>query len=158
MDPKIWGPHAWFFLNSVALAYPENPNEEQKIQYYNFFKSLSYVLPCKVCRENYKNHFFKNKLKNNLNNKKQINKWLVDIHNSVNKIHKKKQFTYSEFIKLYENMYKNSYKYDSSDIFKNIHFKEGLTNKNKDKNKQKPQFNKFNIYKIIIFVLIIMLL
>ena len=130
MDPNIWGPHAWFFLHSVALAYPENPNEEEKIQYYNFFKSLSFVLPCTVCRENYKNHFMKNKLKNNLNNKTDINKWLVEIHNSVNKIHKKKKFTYEQFTKMYDEIYKNNKQYNSPNPFYNLNKLESFSNKN----------------------------
>ena len=30
MDPLIWGPHAWFFLHSITLVYPDNPSEQEK--------------------------------------------------------------------------------------------------------------------------------
>ena len=30
MNPKIWGPHAWIFLHSITLNYPENPTPELK--------------------------------------------------------------------------------------------------------------------------------
>ena len=43
-----------------------------------------------VCRENYKNHFMKIPLRKQLGNKTDLQKWLVTIHNEVNKIHKKR--------------------------------------------------------------------
>ena len=30
MDANIWGSHAWLFLHTVTLNYPENPNEFDK--------------------------------------------------------------------------------------------------------------------------------
>ena len=54
MEPNIWGPHAWFFLHTVALMYPEQPNELEKQHYLNFFKNIGNILPCYICRENYR--------------------------------------------------------------------------------------------------------
>ena len=28
--PEIWGPHYWFFLNTVAMTYPNFPNKVTK--------------------------------------------------------------------------------------------------------------------------------
>ena len=28
--PEIWGPHYWFFLNTVAMTYPNYPNKVTK--------------------------------------------------------------------------------------------------------------------------------
>ena len=90
-----------FFTFSGFDANPENPNEEEKIQYTIFQIFLIFGITMHCVEENIKakNHFMKNKLKNNLNNKTIVNKWLVEIHNSVNKIHKKKKFTYEQFTK-----------------------------------------------------------
>ena len=30
MEPEIWGPHAWQFLHSITLSYPDNPTFEDK--------------------------------------------------------------------------------------------------------------------------------
>ena len=30
LDPKIWGPHYWFVLHTIALNYPLHPNETSK--------------------------------------------------------------------------------------------------------------------------------
>ena len=33
LNPKVWGPHAWFFLETVAMAYPIDPTNEDKQLY-----------------------------------------------------------------------------------------------------------------------------
>ena len=35
-EPKIWGPHAWFFIETSVMAYPEYPGDKDKI-YEEFF-------------------------------------------------------------------------------------------------------------------------
>ena len=50
LNPKIWGPHTWFFLDSIMLSLPNKLNNEQQNIYKNFFTSLQYVLPCEGCR------------------------------------------------------------------------------------------------------------
>jgi hypothetical protein len=25
LNPKIWGPSGWFFIDSIVLSYPDNP-------------------------------------------------------------------------------------------------------------------------------------
>ena len=30
LNPKVWGPHYWFVLHTIALTYPVNPNETIK--------------------------------------------------------------------------------------------------------------------------------
>ena len=56
MNPKIWGKHAWIFLHSITLAYPNCPTDEEKNNTKNFFISLENILPCYECRRNYKKH------------------------------------------------------------------------------------------------------
>ena len=29
-EPKVWGPHAWFFLETVAMGYSTDPTYEEK--------------------------------------------------------------------------------------------------------------------------------
>ena len=53
MNPEIWGPSAWMFLHSVSLAYPKNPDEEDRLNYGNFFNNLQPILPCQKCSNNY---------------------------------------------------------------------------------------------------------
>ena len=36
-EPKIWGNHAWFFLETICMAYPTNPSKSMKSSAKNFF-------------------------------------------------------------------------------------------------------------------------
>ena len=45
LDPKIWGPHYWFFLHTVATTYPNTPNEVVRKKYYDFIQNLPLFLP-----------------------------------------------------------------------------------------------------------------
>lgn len=117
MDPEIWGPGAWLFLHSITLNYPNSPTQIDKKIYSDFFNLLGKVLPCDVCR----NHFIYNNnnlpIQFNLNSKESIVKWLIEIHNKINIVKKKKTITYDEFTELYKDVYKN--KHESITYYKN---------------------------------------
>ena len=91
------------FLHSITLNYPENPTEEQKQTYKTFFESLSGVLPCPGCSEHYKQHF--NKYPIQLDNKNSLTKWLMQIHNEVNKSIGKNIMNINDVIKYYQDVY-----------------------------------------------------
>ena len=102
-DPKIWGPKAWFFLESIAMAYPTEPTYDQKKAAENFFSALSFMLPCEKCRDNFKSHIVKYPLNDTvLSSRDNLYKWIVDIHNSVDP---KKKRTYDETFKYYMEAY-----------------------------------------------------
>lgn len=93
-SPLIWGKEGWHFIHFVALAYPEYPTEEDKINYSKFFESLKDVLPCPTCSYNYEK-----KIKEHppaLENKKSLFRWTVDVHNSVNKENGKEIVSYED--------------------------------------------------------------
>ena len=106
MEASIWGPKAWVFLHSITMNYPEKPTDEDKRNFDIFFSSIGKVLPCKICKKHYENNLKINPI--NLNSKKELVTWLINIHNEVNKLNNKKIYTYNEVIKLYENIYKNN--------------------------------------------------
>lgn len=103
MNPKIWGPHAWVFLHTITLNYPDNPTPEQKKQYQRFFQSLADVIPCDKCKYNYIKKIKNNPV--NVNNRTELVKWLLTIHNDVNKSNGKEELSMSDFIKKYKNLY-----------------------------------------------------
>ena len=45
LDPKIWGPHYWFVLHTIALTYPDIPNDTTKKKYYDFIQNLPLFVP-----------------------------------------------------------------------------------------------------------------
>tara|TARA_B100001248_G_C27385186_1_gene459234 strand:+ start:925 stop:1335 length:411 start_codon:yes stop_codon:yes gene_type:complete len=111
MNPKIWGPHGWIFLHSIAYGYPNDPTPDEKKAAINFFNSLGHMLPCKTCSELYKKDLvlFKktNELKKAVENKTNLIKFINLIHNNVNKSLNKKQYSDIEYDNYYKNMYEN---------------------------------------------------
>ena len=45
LDSKVWGPHYWFVLYSIAITYPNTPNNVTKKKYYEFIQNLPLFLP-----------------------------------------------------------------------------------------------------------------
>lgn len=105
MDSKIWGPYFWFTLHTITLAYPDKPNYQEKRQFNDFFLSLQHVLPCKVCREHYKNHLKEFPISSHLDNKESLVKWCHQLHNRVNLSLDKPIFSYEEFKDKYRKIY-----------------------------------------------------
>ena len=104
---NIWGPPAWTFLHTVTYNYPDNPTEDDKRNFYNFFDSLQHVLPCEKCKGHYKQNIQKYNLKNNLGSRQELVKWLIDLHNDINKDNGKPGWSYSDVFNKYQDMYKS---------------------------------------------------
>jgi hypothetical protein len=87
---RIWGPSGWLFLHCISFGFPykidpTNPEHlEKQNDYYRFFYYLGKVLPCKYCRDSYMDFFTKLSPMSHLGTRKEITKWLYDIHNLVN--------------------------------------------------------------------------
>jgi len=107
MESTIWGPHAWIFLHSITLAYPDNPTLEDKNNHKDFFNNLKNVLPCQKCKDHFTQSLQELPIENHLDNKESLFRWLVDIHNRVNIINNKREYSYDEVTELYENIYSN---------------------------------------------------
>ena len=45
-----FGPPGWRLIHLVALNYPLRPTQHTTRHYYEFFRSLCSILPCKYCR------------------------------------------------------------------------------------------------------------
>ena len=86
MGPSTWGPHGWRFFHYVTLGYPINPSDKDIKIYKKFFKSIGNILPCSICRDNYKDHIKKFPLTTNImNDREKLIKWGINMHNLVNK-------------------------------------------------------------------------
>ena len=88
-----WKRITWQIFHTISLNY----NDEYKNEYINFFESLKTIIPCSICRDHYTQNINKEnmKIEDNINNDRIFN-WTVDLHNSVNRIHRKKIWTYEE--------------------------------------------------------------
>lgn len=105
IGPDVWGPHGWKFLHFIALAYPNEPTEEKKNHYRQFFESLQHMLPCSLCANNYKRHFYEDLPLTDevLENRDNLVKWTIDLHNLVNKETGKPVLDYEYAINLIAN-------------------------------------------------------
>jgi len=101
-----WGPHGWLFLHSITFQYPDNPSLIDKKNYYNFFHSLQFVLPCEKCRSHFSSNLKKYPIQ--LNSRLNLIHWLINIHNNVNKSLHKKNYSINQI----QNLYQRNYNYD----------------------------------------------
>lgn len=105
MEPNVWGPHTWIFLHTITLNYPDNPTKLDKINMMEFFNNLSNILPCEKCALHFKENLKRYPISKSLESREQLVKWLIDIHNEVNKITGKREYSYKEvndyYLKLY---------------------------------------------------------
>lgn len=109
MLPTKWGNCGWKFIHSITLNYPENPTNDDKDNYVNFFYSLIYVLPCDSCGNNLKNHYKKLPLDDKrLANRYTLVKWGIDLHNLVNQSIGKKTLSYEQAMAAINNMFNSA--------------------------------------------------
>ena len=84
LDAKIWGPHYWFVLHTIAINYPLHPNSAVKKKYYEFIHNLPLFIPV----SNMGNHFGqlldKYPVTPYLDSRKSFIKWMYFIHNKIN--------------------------------------------------------------------------
>lgn len=105
MLPEIWGEHGWNFLHLVTLGYPELPTKADKENYYNYLHYLQYVLPCAKCRYNMTDHLEKYPLTDVvLENRTNLTRWGIDLHNVVNFYTGKPMLSYEEAMKEINNL------------------------------------------------------
>ena len=97
----VWGPHGWRFLHYVSLGYPNNPSEEDKINYMNFYQMIKNVLPCSVCSRHYEENYNAMPLTDEiLSSKEKLVEWVITIHNIVNHSTGKRMLPLDEALEL----------------------------------------------------------
>ena len=103
LDPKIWGPHYWFFIHTVAMTYPIRPNAVTKKKYYEFIQNLPLFIPVESISGEFSKLIDKYPVTPYLDNKESLIRWTHFIHNKINQKLEKPQISLSDFyIKYYE--------------------------------------------------------
>ena len=109
MNPNVWGKYQWTSIHFSALGYPNNPSLETKNKFKRYFNDiLPEILPCEGCRKHLRDTL-KNELPitdKDLQNKDNLFKWTVDLHNIVNKRLKKPILSLEQASMIY--MYQNN--------------------------------------------------
>ena len=110
LDPDIWGPHFWFFLHTIAISYPHNPNAVTKKKYYELIQNLPLFIPVEKIGNDFNKLLDEYPVTAYLDSRESFVKWMHFIHNKINQRLEKPQISLSEFyIKYYE-------EYKSTDV------------------------------------------
>lgn len=94
-----WGPNAWGFLHATSYAYPDSPTAVEQESMRRFLVVVGEVLPCRRCREHYASfmlrHFSGRELEV-LRGRASLSRFLVDMHNDVNRRTEKPTWSYEQ--------------------------------------------------------------
>lgn len=104
-NPNVFGPHFWFTLHSVSFFYPENPTDTDMKIHKDFYESFVHVLPCEECRKHYRILLTRYPIDGHLECREQLSRWVVFLHNQVNKRLGKKEVHYDDVVKTYRNAF-----------------------------------------------------
>lgn len=107
LDPKIWGPHYWFFLHTLAMTYPHHPNAVTKKKYYEFIQNLPLFIPVEQISKELESLIDKYPITPYLDNRDSFVRWMHFIHNKINEKLEKPQMTLNDFFIEYYNKYKS---------------------------------------------------
>ena len=107
LDPKIWGPHYWFFLHTVAMTYPHHPNAVTKKKYYEFVQNLPLFIPVEEISKEFEKLIDLYPITPYLDNRDSFVRWMHFIHNKINEKLEKPQITLNDFFVQYYNEYKS---------------------------------------------------
>ena len=95
----IWGPKAWHLLHSFSINNNLKISESKKHNYYIFYVSFTYIIPCIICSEHYGeiiHNIYPLEEKDII--RKYLIKWVFKVHNEVNYIINKKKYSYKKFM------------------------------------------------------------
>lgn len=83
-DPEVWGPHYWFFLQTVAHTYPEFPNSVTKRKYYDFIQNLPLFIPNAKIGDKFSGLLDSFPVSPYLDGRDSFIRWVHFMHNKVN--------------------------------------------------------------------------
>ena len=107
LDPAVWGPHYWFFLNTVAINYPLKPNDVTKKIYYNLISNFHLFIPVEEHGRFFNDLLETYPIATYLDDRESFTRWVHFIHNKVNDKLNYPRITYENFFIEYYNYYKN---------------------------------------------------
>jgi len=121
-EPKIWGPHYWFFLMTIALSYPETPNSVTKRKYYDFIINLPLFIPNHEIGNKFSELLDKYPVSPYLDNKDSFVKWIHFIHNKINVMIGKEEISQQRALDDYLSLYLPKPVYSYEKIKLNQHY------------------------------------
>jgi hypothetical protein len=106
LDAKIWGPHYWFFIDTIAMSYPIKANDVIKKKYYELIQNMRLFIPDYEMGNEFGNLIDKYPVTPYLDKREDFVKWVHFLHNKMNEKLEKPQITLEEFYRRYYELYK----------------------------------------------------
>jgi len=106
LDPKVWGPHYWFFLHTVAMCYPHRPNTITKKKYYDFIHNFPMFIPIENIATYFSQLLDQYPVSPYLDSRDAFIRWMHFIHNKINQKLEKPTISLSKFYEYYYEQYK----------------------------------------------------
>lgn len=106
-DPKVWGPHYWFVLYTIAHTYADTPNEFTKRKYYDFLHNMPLFIPNSQMGNYFSTLLDKYPCTPYLSSRDSFKKWVHFIHNKINVYLGKPEVSFLHAEDLYLNHYKS---------------------------------------------------
>lgn len=102
---EVWGPPFWFFIHTLALSYPNYPNEITKRKYYDTITNMPLFIPNEKMGDAFARLLDEFPVTPYLTNKDSLMHWTFFIHNKYNKVLGKREITFDEAIQMYADKY-----------------------------------------------------
>jgi hypothetical protein len=105
-DSTVWGPHFWFFLHTIAMAYPHHPNSVSKKKYYELIMNIPLFIPIESMGNDFSKLLDEYPVTAYLDSRDSLIRWMHFIHNKINEKLEKPKITLNEFYLKYYEEYK----------------------------------------------------
>ena len=103
INKEIWGKHIWYTIHFIALGFPNKASNIDKKNYKNFYMNLPNIIPCQECEKHLITNLNNYPIDNYLDTKERLFEWTVILHNQVNKILGKNEWSLDKANKYYKN-------------------------------------------------------
>lgn len=101
-DFDAWGPAVWTTMHIFTFKYPDTPTQDDRNRAIKFFELVPFYLPCGVCGLHFVATLKSNPLTDQtLTSRETLSRWLVDVHNAVNRRLRKPELSYTEALNIY---------------------------------------------------------
>ena len=83
LNPRVWGPHYWFTLHTIARSYPQYPNDVTRKKYYALIQNLPLFIPVPDIGNQFAELLDKYPVTPYLDSRQSFVRWMHFIHNKV---------------------------------------------------------------------------
>ena len=106
LNPNIWLPKLKFTLQTMAILYPEKPNDVSIKKYYDFIQNLPIFIPMDPFGKNFIDMLDKYPVTPYLSSRLSFMKWIHFIFNKINEQLEKPQEDFYDSLEKYYEEYK----------------------------------------------------